>query len=205
MLCQGRMWSRPEHPPKHAVAMEIDILASTKLSQASILLEHLSTTEPSKRPSLRANHTPAGTKLGISSLTICQSSIALRRVLSTFGALVSSRPRCSYTLWHTVRFAGVDLFASLLDLFQHGRIVDAFLGCNVGGLRFKTDVESLDTCFSHTSAKLPLHERVSSGGCDTIELLQHPLHSSRTSTASHLDIELVIVLGHFGLNGVADV
>lgn len=53
---------------------------------------------------------------------------------------------CSYALDHTIRLGGVDLLACLLDLFEDGRIVDALLGLDDGGLRVERHVVGLDTC-----------------------------------------------------------
>lgn len=42
-------------------------------------------------------------------------------------------------LRHAVRLAGVDGLASLLDLLQHGCVLDAWVGVHVGGLRVEGD------------------------------------------------------------------
>lgn len=50
-----------------------------------------------------------------------------------------------HRLRNAVGLARVDGLAGLLDLLQHGGVVERVLGDDVGGLGFEGDVEGFDT------------------------------------------------------------
>ena len=53
---------------------------------------------------------------------------------------------CSDSLHNTVRLARVDFLARLLDLLQHGLVVEGVFGHDLGGLGLEAHVVGFDAC-----------------------------------------------------------
>ena len=107
-----------------------------------------------------------------------------------------------HSLGNAVGLAGVDGLAGLLDLLEDGGVVEALVGLDGSGLGVEGDVEFFDTCEGGSLAKEYGEVRLRCAYADknqlTLELLEHALDGAGAAAAGHGDVELVVVLGHFG-------
>lgn len=93
-----------------------------------------------------------------------------------------------------ISLATIHFLPRLLDLLEHGLVVERVFRCHVGGLVLERYIEVLDACFSqNVSFFLPVNGL---GKAFTFEFVEDASHGTRAAAAGHCDVEFVVVFGH---------